>query len=195
MAKMLAVTDCTISNSLLLGKFSIGISVFHVHFFTMLLTPVPAYCGVVQKKKADNEKIRANQEDNVGGGLSMPCMKPLIDRFFRHLALLSKTQRYAATGTKYMVCIAVSGHVNATWRFNNCPAGRAVTRSSLEREVRGSNFGPVKSDTVLPTARHRCDISCFKLCYPGAMTRKWASQTRCTLRRNAAIIKKHLILI
>ena len=29
----------------------------------------------------------------------------------------------------------------------------------LEREVRGSNLGPVKSDTVLPTVRHRCDIS------------------------------------
>ena len=36
---------------------------------------------------------------------------------------------------------------------------RAVTRSSLEREVSGSNIGPVKSDTVLPTTRHRCDIS------------------------------------
>ena len=36
--------------------------------------------------------------------------------------------------------------------------GRALTRSSLEWEVRGSNFGPVKSNTVLPTARHRCDI-------------------------------------
>ena len=39
------------------------------------------------------------------------------------------------------------------------PVGRAVTRSSLEREVKGSDLGPVKSDTVLPTARHRCDIS------------------------------------
>ena len=29
----------------------------------------------------------------------------------------------------------------------------------LEREVWGSNLGPVKSDPVLPTARHRCDIS------------------------------------
>ena len=39
------------------------------------------------------------------------------------------------------------------------PVGRAVTRSSLERQVWGSNLGPVKSNTVLPTARHRCDIS------------------------------------
>ena len=29
----------------------------------------------------------------------------------------------------------------------------------MEREVRSSNLRPVKSDTVLPTARHRCDIS------------------------------------
>ena len=27
------------------------------------------------------------------------------------------------------------------------------------RGLRGSNLGPVKSDTVLPTARHRCNIS------------------------------------
>ena len=45
--------------------------------------------------------------------------------------------------------------------------GRAVSRSSLEREVRGSNLGPVKSDTVLPTARHRCDISSKEAVLPG----------------------------
>ena len=47
------------------------------------------------------------------------------------------------------------------------PDGRAVTRSSLEREVWGSNLGPVKSDTVLPTARHRCDISSKEAVLPG----------------------------
>ena len=36
--------------------------------------------------------------------------------------------------------------------------GRTLTCSSLEQEVRSSNLGPVKSNTVLPTARHRCDI-------------------------------------
>ena len=41
----------------------------------------------------------------------------------------------------------------------NRPVGRAVTHSSLKQEVRGSNLGLVKSDTVLPTARHRCNIS------------------------------------
>ena len=47
------------------------------------------------------------------------------------------------------------------------PVGRAVTRSSLESEVRGSNLGPVKSDTVLPTARHRYDISSKGAVLPG----------------------------
>ena len=40
-------------------------------------------------------------------------------------------------------------------------------RFSLEREIRGSNLGPVKSDTVLPTARHRCDISSKEVVLPG----------------------------
>ena len=44
---------------------------------------------------------------------------------------------------------------------------QSATRSSLEREVRGSNLGPVKSDTVLPTARHRCDISSKGAVLPG----------------------------
>ena len=45
--------------------------------------------------------------------------------------------------------------------------GREVTHSSLERMVLGSNFGPVKSDTVLPMARHRCDISSKEAVLPG----------------------------
>ena len=40
------------------------------------------------------------------------------------------------------------------WTSINRPVGRAVTRSSLEWEVWGSNLGLVKSNTVLPTARH-----------------------------------------
>ena len=42
---------------------------------------------------------------------------------------------------------------------NKKTVGRALTRSSLERKVRSSNLGLVKSNTVLPTASHRCDIS------------------------------------
>ena len=39
----------------------------------------------------------------------------------------------------------------------NRPVGQTVTRSSLEREVRDSNLGPVKSDTV---GRHFFEKSC-----------------------------------
>ena len=46
-----------------------------------------------------------------------------------------------------------------THGFEKKTVGRALTRSSLEREIRSSNLGPVKSNTVLPMARHRCDIS------------------------------------
>ena len=59
-------------------------------------------------------------------------------------------------------------NMSVKWqRIANRPVGRAVTRSSLEREVCGSNLGPVKSDTVLPTARHRCDISSKEAVLPG----------------------------
>ena len=39
--------------------------------------------------------------------------------------------------------------------------------SSLERNVWGLNFGPVKSDTRLPTDRHRCNISSTGAVLPG----------------------------
>ena len=45
------------------------------------------------------------------------------------------------------------------WLFGWERWSSAKMRLSLEREVCGSNFGSVKSDTVLPKARHRCDIS------------------------------------
>ena len=37
-------------------------------------------------------------------------------------------------------------------------AGWAVTRASLEREVRSLNLGSVKFDTLLPAALHHYDI-------------------------------------
>ena len=49
----------------------------------------------------------------------------------------------------------------------NRPIGRALTRLSQEREVRGSIFGPVKSDTVLSTPRQRCDISSKEAVWSG----------------------------
>ena len=47
------------------------------------------------------------------------------------------------------------------------PVGLAETRSPLALEVWGSNLGPVKSDTVLPTTRHRCNISSKGAVLPG----------------------------
>ena len=48
---------------------------------------------------------------------------------------------------------------SGTISFSYRPVGQAVTRSPQDRQVCGSNLGLVKSDTLLPTARHRCDIS------------------------------------
>ena len=76
----------------------------------------------------------------------------------------------------------------------NLLVGRAVTRSSLERMVWGSNLEPVKSDTVLPTTRHRSSIASNGAVLPArAMTRKWAPQTRYALRRNTASTMKDFI--
>ena len=59
-----------------------------------------------------------------------------------------------------MLCTALKQYVIRTVLKNKTKtAGRALTRSYLEREVRSSNLGLVKSNTVLPTARHRCGIS------------------------------------
>ena len=73
---------------------------------------------------------------------------------------------------------------------------QAVTRSPREREILGSNLGPVKSNTMLPTTRHRCDIFSKEVVLPtGATTRKWALQTRYTLRHNTASMMKDLVFI
>ena len=47
--------------------------------------------------------------------------------------------------------------------------GLEVTLLSLERKVRSSNLGQVKSDTVLPTIRYRCDISSKGAVLPGSI--------------------------
>ena len=73
--------------------------------------------------------------------------------------------------------------------------GRAVTWSSLEREVLGSNLGPVKSDTVLPTARHYCNISSKGAVLPGRNDAEMARPACYTLPRITASIMKDLILI
>ena len=54
-------------------------------------------------------------------------------------------------------------------------------------------IGPVKLDTVLSTARHRCNISSKGAVLPGgAMTWSWAPPARYTPRCNTASIIKDL---
>ena len=71
------------------------------------------------------------------------------------------------------------------------PVDQAVTRLSLEREVCGSNLGPGKSDTVLPTV-HPCYKILKEVALPvsSLMTITRASQSRCTLWRNSTSIQK-----
>ena len=62
--------------------------------------------------------------------------------------------------------------------------------------MRDSNLGLVKSDTVLPTARLRRDISLKEaMLLAGLITRRWGPQTRYTLWRNTTYTVKDLILI
>ena len=67
------------------------------------------------------------------------------------------------------ICNSNRNNFYLTWfeSILNRPVGRVATRSSQEWEVWGSNLGPVKSDTVLPTARYRCDISSKGAVLPG----------------------------
>ena len=58
--------------------------------------------------------------------------------------------------------------------------GRAVTRSSLEQKVCGSNLKPIKSDTVLSTARNHCDISSKGVALSTGAMRKNGPRTHVT---------------
>ena len=73
------------------------------------------------------------------------------------------------------------------------PVDRRITHSSLEREIGGSNLGPVKSDTMLWTVCHRCDISSNEAVLPACNEAEMASPNWYTFRRNAASITKDLI--
>ena len=61
-----------------------------------------------------------------------------------------------------------------------------------EAGVWGSSLEPIKSDTVLPTVRYRCEISLKGACLD-AMTRRWATQIRYTIRHITGSITKDLI--
>ena len=63
-----------------------------------------------------------------------------------------------------------------------------IARSSLEREVRRLNLGPVKLDALLPTARHAATFIQKKLCCLGAaMSQRWVPLICYTLRRNSGV--------
>ena len=73
-------------------------------------------------------------------------------------------------------------------------AGRAVTISTLEREVIDSYLGPVKSDTVLPIARHGCNISTKRAGLSGRNAVEMGpANSLYTRRHNTASIVKDLI--
>ena len=92
--------------------------------------------------------------------------------------------RYAtATRSMYLLFLIIFNNLCILhckfWHF----VGQVAMHSSLEREVWDSNLGPVKSDTVLPTAHHRCKISLKEPCCLGAMTWRWALPTLYTFQR------------
>ena len=84
---------------------------------------------------------------------------------------------YDNQSLKSIYCHIVTKSLFILWNGvpSDWPVGQAVTRSSLEREVWDSNLGPVKSDTVLPMARHRCDISSNGAVFPGRNDAKMGS--------------------
>ena len=71
--------------------------------------------------------------------------------------------------------------------------GRAVMRSSLERKVWGSSLGPAKSVTVLPTVRHRCDISSKEAVLLGSNDTELGPANSLHASRITASIMKDLI--
>ena len=67
--------------------------------------------------------------------------------------------------------------------------------TSLKREIKGSNFEPVKSNTILQRARHCCDISSKRAVLPAdATTQRWAPQTRNTLWCKVGITRPGFLL-
>ena len=55
----------------------------------------------------------------------------------------------------------------------------------------GSNLGPLKSETILAIARHRCCIYSKEVVFPaGVKRRRWAPPTSYTLRRKTASMMK-----
>ena len=94
----------------------------------------------------------------------------LASQYYVHISFFLNLRNYQIYQSIYIFSRATKGlvgpnslHCLKTKRL----VGRAVTHSSWKREVRVSSLGPVKSDTVLPTAHHRCDISSKGAVVPG----------------------------
>ena len=104
--------------------------------------------------------------------------------------IITVTHNYYYCITTHQLAVLFSHRL---LNFCNRPVDREVTRSSLELKVSDSNTEPVKLSTVLPTVRHRFDISSKGAVLLGAMLRRWAPPTRYTLWRIRARTMKDLI--
>ena len=72
--------------------------------------------------------------------------------------------------------------MNKQYFFGQLFKHQAVASLSLEGEAWGSNLGPVKSNTVLPTTtRHCCNISLKEAVLPGHNDTEMSLQTCDTL--------------
>ena len=109
-----------------------------------------------------------------------------------------KTTHLSAVSTTVPLCHMVSPALVTVYSLlmintqsnQNRPVGRVVNRSYLEREVGRLNLETVKSDTVLPTARHRCDVSSKGAVLRGRNDAEMGPANSFTLRRNTASIMK-----
>ena len=81
--------------------------------------------------------------------------------------------------------------------FSLCFTARrssGLTRSSLERVVRGSNLGPVKSDTMLQRLLTERDISSIEAVLPGRNDAEMGPANSLHASANIASIMKYYVL-
>ena len=157
------------------------------YYFDLFLTTSEIYCNRIKPTNSavlysnfvwsQNKRLKAFSLSQIKGCFDMKVKKILHTLFPLRLRTSSEFPILW-----YRIC---------AYRL----VGQAVMRTSLEREIWGSNLGPVKSDKVLPTARHRCDISLKGAVLPRRNGAEMAPQTRYTLRRKVASIIKNLICV
>ena len=86
-------------------------------------------------------------------------------------------------------CLFITGANTIDLKNRSC---RAVTRSSLNGRSEVQILGRSNRTQSCQRLTTAATILQKKLCCPGAMMRRWAPQTRYTLRRNTANITKNL---